>query len=486
MEACPVCGQVFAGVAALIAHSETHSANATTAAVPATPPAPPQPAASAPPVPAAGASSGGGGGGGDDAYDVVDFSTDAGTAGAGGAGAGAGATVPTPVPTGPLVTDEDAAAVESAYMAFEDAAAEFSGASGSTDAPTSGYDGPDDFAVPADTFTDSAYDNYAEVEPPAPSVTAQAILRNPPPATLASLNVRGSAPADVKVKGTDGATAVWNDEFQDVVEMAATTPQEVKNRSRSIKEIARTFADTAKPVAAGIIQERNASGGAVNVGGVAGGLKFSVKGQFFKFAVDQGLYGDDCFAAKSAGLELAALKEMVALGITGLHFPLMCTVDFLGQRLSVFSHLPIDASTIAYGSADGGKTVKGIDDIEDKQVKAGLRLAADRLNLADHIVNKATCQFAGDVEGHVGTSDARFYLLDTARTFPPTAPSLRIRVVVVPADTAKPEEVIPPTDIAPAAVMAKAKLAWGAVTKFCLQRLGQKKLSGVMHYLPSP
>lgn len=120
--------------------------------------------------------------------------------------------------------------------------------------------------------------------------------------------------------GTDGATAVWNDEFQDVVEMAATTPQEVKNRSRSIKEIARTFADTAKvrprwclrctrtalptrrvlwlspvrtasqPVAAGIIQERNASGGAVNVGGVAGGLKYSVKGQFFKFAVDQGLY----------------------------------------------------------------------------------------------------------------------------------------------------------------------------------------------------
>ena len=45
---------------------------------------------------------------------------------------------------------------------------------------------------------------------------------------------------------------------------------------------------------------------------------------------------------------------------------------------------------------------------------------------------------------------------------------------------------IPLTDIAPAAVMAKAKLAWGAVTKFCLQRLGQKKLSAVMHYLPSP
>jgi len=119
-------------------------------------------------------------------------------------------------------------------------------------------------------------------------------------------------------------------------------------------------------------------------------------------------------------------------------------------------------------------------------------------------------------------SDARFYLLDTARTFPPTAPSLRIRVVVVPAvrlvaglrggglvwwvgwlagqathsacrrvgglpqDTAKPEEVVPLTDIAPAAVMAKAKLAWGAVTKFCLQRLGQKKLSGVMHGLLSP
>ena len=58
--------------------------------------------------------------------------------------------------------------------------------------------------------------------------------------------------------GTDGATAVWNDEFQDVVEMAATTPQEVKNRSRSIKEIARTFADTAKvrPVGASVVHEQ--------------------------------------------------------------------------------------------------------------------------------------------------------------------------------------------------------------------------------------
>lgn len=39
----------------------------------------------------------------------------------------------------------------------------------------------------------------------------------------------------------------------------------------------------------------------MDVGGVAGGMKYSVKGQFFKFAVDQGLYGDDCFAAKAAG-----------------------------------------------------------------------------------------------------------------------------------------------------------------------------------------
>jgi len=125
-------------------------------------------------------------------------------------------------------------------------------------------------------------------------------------------------------------------------------------------------------------------------------------------------YGDDCFAAKAAGawqlwvhvvvvacvlhgclrghglcdtsradwvglsvppphsqtgLELKALTSLVALGIPGLHFPLMCTADYLGQRLSVSSHLPIGAATLAYGSADGGKTVHGIDNITDAAVK---------------------------------------------------------------------------------------------------------------------
>ena len=50
-----------------------------------------------------------------------------------------------------------------------------------------------------------------------------------------------------------------------------------------------------------------------------------------------------------AGVELKALIALVSLGIPGLHFPLMCTVDYLGQRLSVFSHLPINDKTLIYG-----------------------------------------------------------------------------------------------------------------------------------------
>ena len=49
------------------------------------------------------------------------------------------------------------------------------------------------------------------------------------------------------------------------------------------------------------------------------------------------------------GVELKALIALVSLGIPGLHFPLMCTVDYLGQRLSVFSHLPINDKTLIYG-----------------------------------------------------------------------------------------------------------------------------------------
>ena len=54
-------------------------------------------------------------------------------------------------------------------------------------------------------------------------------------------------------------------------------------------------------------------------------------------------------------------------------------------------------------------------------------------------------QFAGDVEGHIGTSDARFYLLDLQRCFPPERPRLCVSAVLVPA--AEGEATVPLNDI---------------------------------------
>lgn len=71
-----------------------------------------------------------------------------------------------------------------------------------------------------------------------------------------------------------------------------------------------------------------------NMGGVAGGEKYSEQGIFFKFAIDLfKIYGGDEFAIKAAGLELQGLKCLLQTGIKGLHYPLMILIDYRGYRL---------------------------------------------------------------------------------------------------------------------------------------------------------
>ncbi len=72
-------------------------------------------------------------------------------------------------------------------------------------------------------------------------------------------------------------------------------------------------------------------------------------------------------------------------------------------------------------------------------------------------------QFAGDVEGHMGSSDARFYLLDLQRCFPPECPRLAASAVLVYA-----------TEDAAIALSRIAALNGGVVVDFkcCLMWLG--------------
>jgi len=107
----------------------------------------------------------------------------------------------------------------------------------------------------------------------------------------------------VQPAATEDAAAIWNDEFQDALEMQTSNPKETQTRRKAIDGIAQGFAAKAGPVAESIILEQHGMS-ALSVGGVAGGMKYSVKGQFFKFAVDQGLYvvadGGTMLVAQSA------------------------------------------------------------------------------------------------------------------------------------------------------------------------------------------
>ena len=108
-----------------------------------------------------------------------------------------------------------------------------------------------------------------------------------------------------------------------------------------------------------------------NIGGIAGGAKYIVNGILFKFCVDSMIdtnkkiymYGNlnrrDDLAMKSASQELKSLCCFIsAQASSTLHFPLMSVIDYKGFRMTSVSMLPIDNTTLKYGSDNGGITVK--------------------------------------------------------------------------------------------------------------------------------
>eukprot|EP01133_Synstelium_polycarpum_P013644 gene13644-16064_t len=163
----------------------------------------------------------------------------------------------------------------------------------------------------------------------------------------------------------------------------------------------------------------------VSVGGIAGGEKYIVQGILFKFAVESdtyGLYGNDENAMKTAAHELNGCTSFLNCGVKGLHVPLMAYIDYRGFRLMAMSLLPINKTTLVYGSSDAGVTVHTSNTMFNHLFTSAARI----LNLRPHVV----CDAAGtrktlcgpiDIEGHSGT-DNRFYLLDFARLSPPEPP----------------------------------------------------------------
>lgn len=102
--------------------------------------------------------------------------------------------------------------------------------------------------------------------------------------------------------------------------------------------------------------------------GVAGGSKFVINNILFKFPfcyfyennIEAGVSLDmaklTIIGIKVGGHELLSVIQLYNLRIPGLHVPYMILIDYLGYRLIAMSVLPIDQSTLVYGSANACKT----------------------------------------------------------------------------------------------------------------------------------
>lgn len=102
--------------------------------------------------------------------------------------------------------------------------------------------------------------------------------------------------------------------------------------------------------------------------------------------------------------------------VEGLHFPFIVIIDFRGFRLIASTVLPINDSTLVYGSSDAATTIH----TSEEEMIRRIIMVAKILNLAEHQVQNtpkttiSTLHTAVDVEGHKGT-DGRYYIIDPAR-----------------------------------------------------------------------
>eukprot|EP01114_Cavostelium_apophysatum_P007036 TRINITY_DN1871_c0_g2_i1.p1 TRINITY_DN1871_c0_g2~~TRINITY_DN1871_c0_g2_i1.p1 ORF type:complete len:983 (-),score=328.43 TRINITY_DN1871_c0_g2_i1:78-3026(-) len=235
----------------------------------------------------------------------------------------------------------------------------------------------------------------------------------------------------------------WNTEYQDAKRQAFKRDETPSSQDwYKMSSVAKQFVDTAVLYAKIIISEHclpteEKTIKPVQVGGVAGGIKYVHHGILFKFALDVLLvehpeiwmYGgdkrDDDLAMKSARNELQGLEAHSVTHVPGLHYPLLASIDYKGFRLLAMSLLPITKETIRYGSNDSGLNIH--DDLPE--LNELMKTAAIRSNLKGHVTGlkskgKKEIFGPGDIEAHKGT-DGNYYVIDFGRVMPPEDPSFR-------------------------------------------------------------
>lgn len=110
-----------------------------------------------------------------------------------------------------------------------------------------------------------------------------------------------------------------------------------------------------------------------------------------------------------------------------------CAQDFGGFRLVAACLLPLaGGQTLLYGSADQARTVHA----DAPELNSLMLRAARALNLKPHRVGRRgerTLASCADIEVHAGR-DGRWYIVDTARVFPPERPSTLLPALLLPCE----------------------------------------------------
>ncbi|EGG24954.1 hypothetical protein DFA_03199 [Cavenderia fasciculata] len=230
----------------------------------------------------------------------------------------------------------------------------------------------------------------------------------------------------------------WNESFQELLDRPVNSLEEERVRNHSISLFSQHLANTATTYVKTLVQEVHMRSECKSIkpyegaGGFAGGEKYRVESMFIKFALNPHQIYEKSnpvsyFANKGAGHELKSINALVSCGVPNLHFPLMCLLNYRGFRLIVISELPISSKTLVFGSSNAGETIHKNDTVLKMMVKVG-----EILNLKEHLVeeNRFAIRRTGlqyniplaiDIEGHFGF-DGRYYVVDTARLFPPETP----------------------------------------------------------------
>lgn len=229
----------------------------------------------------------------------------------------------------------------------------------------------------------------------------------------------------------------WQGRYQElsklIREITEKTPcQSLISFLSALSELATDFTTTAKQYGKIIVSElflptHMKTITPVTVGGVAGGEKYIVHNILFKFALDHnGIFGSDEAAGKVAGHDLKGLIAFYGKSSSEVRFPLMTLINYRGYRLVAMSMLPIDNTTLKYGSSNGGLVVH----MDNEALKQHIEQISKQLNLKGHMAgwpeSKGGCpafvHSAVDIEGHVG-KDGGYYVVDFARVMPPEYPN---------------------------------------------------------------